>query len=188
MRGSGRPFALAAAAALACAAPAVAQLRASAFSAGGRVLAARPVGDRGDGLDAGRGFGFDVGYEARPGLAVYAGFSRTVFPVETAVGGTDRVDSGVDVGVLATRTLAGVPLWFRGGLVLHEAETHLASGQGDGQDDGRSGVGLESGTGVALRLGRHLALLPGVACTAYPVGDPGGVSHLRAELGLRLRP
>jgi hypothetical protein len=185
---SGRPFALAAAAALACAAPVTAQLRGSAFSVGGRVLAARPVGDRGEGLDAGRGFGFDVGYEARPGLAVYAGFSRTVFHVETAVGGADRVDSGADVGVLTTRSLGGVPLWFRGGLVLHEAETHLASGEGDGQDDGRSGIGLESGIGVALRLGRHLALLPGVAYTAYPVGDPGGISHLRAEVGLRLRP
>lgn len=188
MRRSGRCFALAAAAALACAAPAAAQLRASAFSVGGRVLAARPVGDRGEGLDGGTGFGFDVGYEPRPGLMVYAGFSRAVFPVETAVGGTDRVDSGADVGVLTTRSLARVPLWFRGGLVVHEAETHLASGEGDGQDDGRSGVGLESGIGVALRLGRHLVLLPGAAYTAYPVGDPGGVPHLRAELGLRLRP
>ena len=188
MRRSGCCLALAAAAVLACASPTAAQGRVSAFSVGGRVLAARPVGDRGRGLDAGGGAGFDIGYEARPGLAVYAGLSRTVFPLETAVGGTDRVDSGVDVGVRTTRSLGGVPLWFRGGLVVHEAETHLASGEGDGQDDGRSGVGLESGIGVALRLGRRLALLPGIAYTAYPVGDPGGVSHLRAELRLRFRP
>ena len=174
--------------ALACAAPAAAQLRASALSVGGRVLAARPVGGRGEGLDAGTGFGFDAGYELRPGLTLYAGFSRMVFAVETAVEAADRVDSGMDVGVLLARSAGGVPLWLRGGLTLHEAETHLASGGGDGLDDGRSGIGLESGAGVALRLGRRLVLLPGVAYTAYPLGDPGGVTHLRAEVGARLRP
>lgn len=188
MRLRGRSLAPAVAAALACAAPAAAQLRASALSVGARVLAAKPAGDRGGGLGAGTGFGVDVGYELRPGLGVYAGFSRTVFPVETAVAGTDRVDSGVDVGVLLAGSAGGVPLLLRGGVTLHEAETHLASGGGDGLDDGRSGIGLESGVGVELRLGRRLALLPGVACTAYPVGDPGGVSQLRAELGVRLRP
>ena len=124
----------------------------------------------------------------RPGLAVHAGFSRTVFPAGGSAEKTDRVDSGLDVGVLTTPTVRGVPLWLRGGVVLHEAETHLASGGGDGLDDGESGLGLESGAGLALRVGRHLLLLPGVAYTAYPVGDPGGVSHLRAEVGLRLRP
>jgi hypothetical protein len=175
-------------AALACSAPAAAQLRASDFSLGGRVLVARPVGERGEGLDAGTGFGFDVGYELRPGLVVYAGFSRTVFPLADAADEADRVDSGLDAGVLTTSRIGGVPLWLRGGVVLHEAETHLASGGGDGLDDGESGPGLESGFGLALRLGRRLLLLPGVAYTAYPVGDPGGVSHLRAEVGLRLRP
>jgi hypothetical protein len=174
--------------ALACAAPAAAQLRASALSVGGRVLAAGPVGGRGEGLDAGTGFGIDAGYELRPGLTVYAGFSRTIFAVGGAAEATDRVDSGVDAGVLLARSAGGVPLWLRGGVTLHEAETHLASGGGDGLDDGRSGIGLESGAGVELRLGRRLALLPGVAYTAYPLGDPGGVTHLRVELGARLRP
>lgn len=185
---SGGTFALAVAAALACAAPAAAQAATSGFSLGGWVLAAHPVGDRGEGLDAGAGFGFDVGYQLRPGVILYAGFSRIAFPVEEAAEEADRVDSGIDLGVLVARPVGGVALWFRGGVVVHEAETHLASDGGDGLDDGRSGVGLESGVGVALRLGRHLALVPGVAYTAYPLGDPGGVSHLRAELGLRLRP
>lgn len=188
MRGRRRFGLLTALAALACAAPAAAQLRASDFSFGGRVLAARPVGERGEGLDAGTGFGFDVGYDIGPGLMLYAGFSRTVFPVEDSTEDADRVDSGIDAGVLTMPRIGGVPLWLRGGVVLHEAETHLASGGGDGLDDGESGPGLESGAGVALWLGRHLLLLPGVAYTAYPVGDSGGVSHLRAELGVRLRP
>lgn len=174
--------------ALACAAPAAAQLRASAFSLGVRVLAARPVGARGEGLGAGTGFGFDVGYPLRPGLTLYAGFCRVVFPVRGAAEATDRVDSGVDAGVLLARPAGGVPLWLRGGVTLHEAETHLASAGGDGLDDGASGIGLESGAGVELRLGRRLILLPGVAYTAYPLGDPGGVTQLRAELGARLRP
>ncbi len=188
MHRSGSLFAPAVAAALACAAPAAAQARAADFSLGGRVLAARPVGDRGEGLDAGAGFGLDVGYELRPGLTVYAGFSRTAFPADADAEEADRVDSGIDLGVRVARPVGGVPLWFRGGVVVHEAETHLASGGGDGLDDGRSGIGLESGAGVALRLGRHFTLLPGVAYTAYPGGDPGGVPHLRAEVGLRLRP
>lgn len=188
MRSRWWPVPLLALAALACSTPAAAQLRASDLSVGGRALAARPVGDRGEGLDAGTGFGFDVGYDVRPGLTLYAGFSRAVFPVAGSAGDADRVDSGIDAGVLTTPTVGGVPLWLRGGIVLHEVETHLASGGGDGLDDGESGIGLESGAGLALRLGRRLLLLPGVAYTAYPVGDPGGVSHLRAELGVRLRP
>ena len=165
---------------LGCGTPATAQL-----SVGARVLAAQPVGDRGEGLDAGVGFGVDVGYDLRPGLSLYAGFSRTTFPVE-GVEGADRVDSGIDAGVVTTRDLGGVPLRFRGGIVLHEAETHLAGREG-GEDDGESGVGLESGVGVLLRLGRHLALTPGLAYTAYPQGDPGGVSQLRVEVGARSR-
>jgi len=174
--------------ALACAAPAAAQLRASALSVGGRVLAARPVGDRGEGLDAGTGFGIDAGYELRPGLTLYAGFSRVVFRVRGAAEAADRVDSGADAGVLLARSAGGVPLWLRGGLALHEAETHLASAGGDGLDDGRSAVGLEGGAGVAIRLGRRLVLLPGVAYAAYPPGGSGGVTQLRAELGARLGP
>ncbi len=173
---------------LACAAPAAAQLRASGLSLGGRVLAARPAGGRGEGLGAGTGFGFDAGYDLRPGLTLHAGFSRVVFAVGGAAQATDRVDSGVDVGVLLARPAGGIPLWLRGGLTLHETETHLASAGGDGLDDGRSGIGLEGGAGVELRLARRLVLLPGVAYTAYPAGDPGGVTQLRAELGARIRP
>ena len=187
MRGRRGSVLLLGIAALACAAPAAAQLHASGFSVGGRVLAGRPVGERGEGLGAGMGFGVDAGWELWPGLTLYAGFSRTSFPVEDAADEADRVDSGIDLGVLTLPTVAGVPLWLRGGVVLHEAETHLASDDG-GLDDGESGLGLESGVGLALRLGRHLLLLPGVAYTAFPVGDPGGVSHLRAEVGVRLRP
>ncbi|HEV2150535.1 MAG TPA: outer membrane beta-barrel protein [Longimicrobiaceae bacterium] len=172
---------------LACAGSAQAQGGASALSLGGRVLAAAPVGDRGAGLETGVGFGVDAGYEVRPGLVVYAGYSRTVFPVEQEGRDADRVDSGIDLGVLTRRPVGGVPLWFRGGIVFHEAETHLRSG-GGGLDDGTTGVGLESGVGAEVRLGRHVMLLPGVGYTAYPVGDPGGVSHLRAEVGVRLRP
>ncbi len=172
---------------LACTAPARAQLRPSAFSVGGRVHAAIPLGSRGEGLDAGTGFGIDAAYELGPGFLVYLGFSRTSFPVSGA-GGTDRVDSGVDVGILTQRPVGGIPLRFRAGLVLHEAETHEASAGGDGLDDGKTGVGLESGIGVLFRLGRRLDLVPGVTHTAYTRGAPGGVTHLRAELTARLRP
>jgi hypothetical protein len=188
MRRSGRTVVLCGCALLACAGSARAQGGASALSVGGRVLAAMPVGGRGAGLETGTGFGVDAGYDVRPGWTVYAGYSRTAFPVEAEGRDLDRVDSGVDVGVRTQRTVGGVPLWLRGGIVFHEAETHLRSGGGDGLDDGKTGVGLESGLGVNVQLGRHLALLPGVAYTAYPVGDPGGVSHLRAEVGVRLRP
>lgn len=185
MVGSARRLALVVPALLACGSPAAAQ---GAISAGGRVLAAGPVGDRGAELGTGTGFGVDAGYEVRPGLTVYAGYSRAVFPVEQEGPSLDRVDSGVDLGVLTERPVGGVPLWFRGGIVFHEAETHLRSGGGDGLDDGETGVGLESGIGLALRLGRRVELMPGVVYAAYPVGDPGGVTHLRAEVGVRLRP
>lgn len=176
-----RTVLLAAAALLACAVPAAAQL-----SVGARALAARPVGERGDRLEPGAGLGFDVGYDLRPGLTLYAGYSRTTFPVERTEG-ADVVDSGIDAGVVTTRAAGGVPLWFRAGVVLHEAETHLAS-RGGGEDDGESGLGLESGVGVLLRLGPNVSLTPGFMYTAYPMGDLGGVSHLRTEVGVRLRP
>lgn len=191
MRRSGRCFALAAVAALACAAPAAAQGRVSDFSVGGRVLVAEPVDDRYGELGTGAGFGLDVGYQVRPGVMLYAGFSRIAFPVEEAAEEADRVDSGIDLGVLVTLPEGGVPLlWLRGGVVVHEAETHLASGGGDGLDDGQSGRGLEGGMGLGLRLGRHVTLLPGVVFTTYPFvrGGGSGVSHLRGELGVRLRP
>jgi len=182
-----RSLVFCAAALLAYAAPARAQFRPAALSVGARVLGALPVGARGKGLKAGRGFGVDVGLEVRPGWTVYAGFSRTGFPLRET-DGDRRVDSGADLGIMASGALGGVPLWSRYGLVFHEAETHLASGHGDGLDDGRSGLGLETGVGVTLRLGRHTALAPGVAYTAYPLGETGGISHLRAEVGARLRP
>ncbi|HEX2190233.1 MAG TPA: hypothetical protein VHG51_15100 [Longimicrobiaceae bacterium] len=185
-RPDARPIACVVAVLLACAAPAAAQ-DLSALSVGGRVLATHPVGERGAGLDGGTGFGLDVGWELRPGLTLYAGYARTVFPVEGAADAADRVDSGIGLGVLTRRPVAGVPLWFRFGLLLHVAETRLASGGGDGLDDGWTGAGLESGVGVALRVGRRVELLPGVLYAAYPVGGPGGVSHLRGEAGVRFR-
>lgn len=188
---SGRCFALAAVTVLACAAPAAAQGRARDYSIGGRVLVAEPLEEYYDVLGAGAGFGLDLGYQVRPGVTLYAGFSRTRFPVKEAAEETDRVDSGIDLGVLVTLPEGGVPLlWLRSGVVVHEAETHLASGGGDGVDDGRSGKGLEGGIGLGLRLGRHVTLLPGVVYTSYPFVNRGGsgVSHLRGELGVRLRP
>ncbi|HEX2095202.1 MAG TPA: hypothetical protein VHG28_22590 [Longimicrobiaceae bacterium] len=169
-------------------APARAQLPASPFSVGARVFAAEPT-DREDGpLERGTGFGVDAGYTLRSGFTLYAGFSRITFPLEDAGEGADKVDSGVDLGVLSGRPFGGIPFWFRAGVVFHEAETHLESAGGDGQNDGKTGIGVDGGVGVLVRLGRHLAVTPGIGYTAYPIGDPGGATHVRAELGVRVRP
>lgn len=177
MSRSGRSFVLAVAAALACAAPAAAQGRLRDYSIGARVLVAQPEGYRPQGLGAGAGFGFDVGYQASPGVMLYAGFSRIEFPVEEEAEQADWVDSGIDLGVQVTVPEGGVQAWLRGGVVVHELEANY----------GMRVKGLEGGAGLALRLGRHVTLLPGVVYTTYLL-VPSGVPHLRAEVGLRLRP
>lgn len=176
-----------AAALLACAGPAGAQIRPAAFSVGARVLGALPISSRSEILRKATGFGVDLGVEVLPGWSVYAGFSRTAFPLENRAGEW-RVDSGADVGVTTEAVVGGLPLWARYGLVFHEAETHLGSARGDGEDDGKTGMGLETAFGVLFASGPHLAVRPGVAYTAYPLGEAGGVSHVRAELGVRIRP
>ena len=147
----------------------------------------------GEGAQAGAGFGVNASFSFLPGLAVYGGWDRYAFGVDTEGGaGEDAefVDKGFAVGGLLSlpvATLAGVSPWVRGGALFRTLD--LSDGGADLGSE-RS-TGFEVGGGVTIPLGLVLSFTPGVTYRAYSpqFGDDseGSVKYVDVSLGLRAR-
>ena len=124
-------------AALLLAVPA-AQAQTSPFSLEVRVRAAFPTGDFGEeeegtGVETGWGGTVEGLFQATPVLAVYAGYSHTIFGTDLGEAeelledsSIDIIDSGLDAGVRATLPLLNGGAFVRGGLVYHRLGVDLS--------------------------------------------------------------
>lgn len=135
-------------------------------------------------------FGATVSYAVLPAVEVYAGYSRTSFGCDGGFCSLREVtftSSGVEAGVRAGLPLPASP-WVRAGIVSHTLEFSSSPDEGEGVE-GRSasGTGFEVGGGVEVRLGRRLAVTPGVRYVRYGAANDDGVAMLVGDVGLRIR-
>ena len=138
----------------------------------------------------GPSFGATVAYAPLRAVEVYAGYSRTAFGCEggfCAGRGMTFTSHGVDAGVRVALPVAASP-WLRAGIVSHTLDyASSADGVDPSRGEAASGVGFELGGGVEVRLGRMLAVTPGVRYVRYGAADDDGVAMLVGDVGLRIR-
>ncbi len=174
-------FVLAGIASLATAGTASAQLP---ISVEVRADAAIPTGDFDEAVDAAPSFGVNAALGLARGFAVYGGYSRTAFELQTL--DREMVDqgfsAGVTVGIPAARL--GVQPYIGAGVLIHELE--------DGPEFD-SDLGFEVGAGVALPIASNVRLTPGVGyrrySTEFPIGPIGvetDVEYFTAGVGLNI--
>jgi opacity protein-like surface antigen len=207
-------------AALVLATPA-AQAQTSPFSVEVRGRAAFPTGDFGEeedgtGVETGWGGTLEGVFQATPVLAVYAGYSHTIFGTDLGEAeelledaSIDITDSGVDAGVRATLPVLNGGAFVRGGLVYHRVGIDLSDeleefleefseGEFDEDElDSDWSLGYQVGAGLLVPLGQRLSGSFGAAYTAYEpqyddLGDEGltadgDVSYASVEVGLLIR-
>jgi opacity protein-like surface antigen len=208
------------AALLLAAVPAASQT--SPFSLEVRVRAAFPTGDFGEeeedgsGVETGSGGTLEGVFQATPVLAIYAGYSHTVFGTDLGEAedlledaSVDITDGGLDAGVRATLPLLNGGAYVRGGLVYHRVGVDLSDdleelleefsgGEFDEDDlDSDWSLGYQLDAGVLVPLGSRLSASFGAAYTRYEpkFEDMGGegftadgdVSYASAEVGLLIR-
>lgn len=168
------PFAIAALVLGATAGTAHAQLP---ISVEVRADAGVPTGSFGDVVDTGLGVGVSAAVNVMPNLGVYGGYSRTEFALSNADG--RAVDSGFSAGVTTSVpgvTFGGAQPWIGAGALFHKLDVGGTS-EGD--------VGFEVGGGVAIPLGQHLRLTPGVGYRQYGAGVRN-VSYVSAGVGMNV--
>ena len=140
-------------------------------------------------FEPGPSYGATLSYPLPRTVEVYAGYSRTGFDCAggfcTAAGRT-FTSHGVEAGVRASLPAAASP-WVRAGVVRHVLDYTSAPGDPD-PSSGKAarGTGFELGGGVQLRLGRTLAITPGIRYVRYGAGDDG-VAMLVGDVGVRIR-
>lgn len=181
-------FALAAVAA-ASAAPAAAQIPFP-LSVEGRVGAAFPTGDFGEGLETGVSLGASASVGVTPGFGVYGSYNHTTFNADGGGGGL--VDRGFSVG--ATASLGRVSPWITpyigAGLVMHDLEVDVDDGEDI--DVGEEDLGFEVGAGLAVQVARNVRLSPSVGYRRYGaelpglLGAEGDVEYLTLGAGVNL--
>ncbi|HEX2080799.1 MAG TPA: hypothetical protein VHG08_24045 [Longimicrobium sp.] len=179
------PLALACAAARADAADA--QVPAiTPFSAEVRGGIALPADDFEDAADGGVAGEVSLGWQALPLVGFYAAYEWSRFDWSDT--GGDATDQGFAAGVRIALPTPFIPIdpWIRAGVVAHGLEAETLS------EDAKRG--WEAGAGLSFPLGRRVTLTPGVIWTQYQHGSGNAdgellrVRHLRADVGLRLRP
>jgi hypothetical protein len=121
-----------------------------------------------------------------PFVSVYGAWQKVEFEREGSEGSV-ITDEGWSGGVRLSVPLPVVPIdpWIRAGVLTHELEAGGLTGGGD------RGVGVEVGGGLRFRLGRGVALTPGVSWTRYGFDDDAvadgkvNVEYLRVDVGAR---
>lgn len=155
--------------------------------AGGRVAA-----------ETGVGVGVNGSLAFFPGLAVYGGWDRYAFAVdsESLLGSEDAelVDQGFAVGgklSLPLGMLIGVSPWVRGGALFRTLELNGDQGAAglSAEIESSRSVGYELGAGVTIPLGLILSFTPGVTYRSFKPdfgdGSEGRVKYFDVSLGLR---
>lgn len=136
--------------------------------------------------DGGYATEVSVTVSALPFVGVYGAWQRAQFDREGSEGSV-ITDEGWAGGLRVAVPTPFIPIdpWIRAGVVTHELE---AGGLTDGGD---RGFGVEVGAGLRFRLGRGMALTPGVSWVRYSFRDDAvtddkvNVEYLRADVGLR---
>ena len=142
--------------------PAVAQSRLSWEVRSGIAFATQDLGD----ADLGTGFGFEgtLAYRFMPHLAGYAGWGWHRFSADQSFAGTnaDFEETGYTFGLQFVHPLGKLPLdyFVRGGGIFNHIETE--NGEGNITADSGHGLGWQVETGLAIPLGNHWQLMPGV--------------------------
>lgn len=135
-------------------------------------------------------FGVSAAYAPTRVLEVYAGYSRTAFGCDMGFcSGRDMTftSSGVDAGVRLSAPVIGRP-WLRAGIVSHTLDYDSSPPEGEARSgQAGSGTGFDLGAGVEVRLGRMLAVTPGVRYLRYGAAGGDGVAMLVGDVGLRIR-
>ncbi len=179
---------LPAALALACAA-AVAPAAHAQLAIEARAGVARPSGEMD--VDAGTDGGFasevSVTVGALPFVGLYGSWQKVEFEREGSSGSVVR-EEGWSGGVRVSVPTPFIPVdpWVRAGVISHELKAAGLTGGGD------RGVGVELGGGLRFRLGRGVALTPGVNWTRYAFDDDAvddgtvNVEYLRVDVGVRI--
>ncbi|NIP83028.1 MAG: outer membrane beta-barrel protein [Gemmatimonadetes bacterium] len=157
MRDRVGPSCLAAALALALAAPACAQRLALELTAGAAV---GRYSETGAGLELlpGPSFGATLEAEVSESLAAYAGYVRSSFGCEEGFCADRDVTLTSQGAVLGGRWSAGLP-WVRAGVTLQSLDVD-AAGAGESTD---AALGWDLGAGIQLAVGGRTRIRPGVA-------------------------
>jgi opacity protein-like surface antigen len=142
------------------------------------------------GLEPGPSVGAALSWAPRPRVEVYAGYSRTGFGCTGGFcpeRGIRFTSHGVDAGVRVRLPSAASP-WVRAGVVRHALD-YGAAPDGVEPSGGRAagGTGFEVGGGLEVRVGRTLAVTPGIRYVRYGAAGDDGVAMLVADVGLRIR-
>lgn len=161
-----------------------------------------PTGDLGDdeesGAETGFGFGATAEFNVLPAVAIYGGWSRFAFPIESELlpeTDADYVDSGFNGGVklmLPSFMISGLSPWIQGGAVYHNLELDAESDLADTESEVvENTLGYEVGGGLSFPLGQVISVTPGVRYISYS-SDPDGdsevsVSYVAADIGLSIR-
>lgn len=179
---------LTAALALACAA-AFAPAAHAQLAIEARVGVAQPADEMDVDASTEGGFATEVSVTvgALPFVGVYGSWQKVEFERD---GSDDSVitEEGWSGGVRVSVPTPFIPIdpWIRAGLISHELRAAGLSGGGD------RGVGVELGGGLRFRLGRGVALTPGVNWTRYAFDDDAvddgkvNVEYLRVDVGVRI--
>lgn len=188
MRSFPRPSrGLAAAAALFCACAAVPDAHAQLALEARAGIATPSTAFSGDvPADGGYATEASITVSALPFVGVYGAFQQAEFEREGSASSVIR-DRGYAVGLRVSVPTPFIPIdpWIRGGLVSHELR---AGGLDEGGD---RGLGVEAAAGLRVRVGRGMALTPGVSWTRYSFDDETvadgtvNVEYLRVDVGLR---
>jgi hypothetical protein len=137
--------------------------------------------------DGGYSTEVSVTVSALPFVGVYGAWQRAQFDREGGGEGSVITDEGWAGGVRVAVPTPFIPIdpWIRAGIVSHELE---AGGLTDGGD---RAFGVEVGGGLRFRVGRGIALTPGVSWVRYSFDDETvtddkvNVEYLRLDVGLR---
>jgi hypothetical protein len=194
------------AAAAVFAAPAHAQLpNVTPFSFEVRGGLAAPLGDFGSddeetgyGAKMGTSLGGNATFHFMPLLGIYAGYTRNQFDVE-GEDDADIIDSGFEAGVrLAVPTpLIPIDPYVKLGAVYHDLKLQASDGGATFGFTSDRSLGFEVGAGIGIGLGPKLSFTPQVTYTRYSpqfddeveelTGEAPDVSHVRVDVGLRIR-
>lgn len=146
-------------------------------------------------------YGITVRYSFAPFFAVYGGYDGRQFRLKPTVSDTGKVvDSGIRAGVeLRVPPIPGVPLqpFAEVGGLLNTAKYEFTRGTVTDIVTSNFGAGYEIGGGVALRVQRHVSIVPEVRYSTYKPSfsntdqfqvQAERISAMSYDLGIRFRP
>lgn len=135
-------------------------------------------------------FGVSAAYAPVPSLAVYAGYGRTAFGCEEGFcrdADPTFTTSGVSAGL---RVQLPVGAWARAGVARHRLDVSSTPGGQPHSGSSEAALGVETGAGWAVSLGRRVSLTPGVGYLRYDAvladGSSDGVAVVTADVGVRV--